>query len=66
MAHNMLDKRWCDMYEDATNTQTVREWIHDSRKYLYGYDDISDEELDGMSDDSLEDLVDDLDYLLGK
>ena len=65
MNHDMLDKRWCDLYEDATNTQTVREWIHDSFKYLHGID-ISDEELDEMPDDKLTDFIDDLDYLLGK
>lgn len=65
IGHDMLDKRWCDLYEDSTNTSTVREWIHDSYKHLNDFD-ISDEELNGMSSLSIENLIDDLDYLLGK
>ena len=66
IGHDGLDKRWCDLFEDSTNTQTVREWIHDARKYLYCHDDISDEYLDGLSSLDLDELIDDLDYLLGK
>lgn len=66
MNRDMLDKRWCDLYEDATNTQTVREWIHDAYKDLYGADVVSDEELDKLSSSKLDDLIEYLDYLLGK
>ena len=62
---DMLDKRWCDIYDNCTSTQTVREWIHNSYDWLHDCD-ISDERLDNMSDYEIEELVDDIDYLLGK
>ena len=62
-----LDKRWCDLYADATNTQTVRERIHDMYAYIYdGHTDIPDSDLDKMPQEQLEELVDELDWLASK
>lgn len=62
-----LDKRWCDLYDECANTHstTVREWIHDIYKYIYG-EDIPDSELDKMTQDELEEFVDELDWLADK
>lgn len=61
-----LEERWCDLYDESTNTQTVREWIHDIYAYIYGEDTIPDSELDKMTQDELEDFVDELDWLADK
>lgn len=60
-----LDKRWCDLYADASNTQTVREWIHDMCIYIYG-EDILDSVLDNMPQEEIEEFVDELDWLASK
>lgn len=60
-----LDKRWCDLHHEYTNTQTVREWIHDIHNYIYGID-IPDSELDKMTQYELEEFVDELDWLADK
>ena len=60
-----LDKRICDTIPDATNTQTLREWIHDIYKYVFK-DDISDEELNNMSNKELIMFIDELDWLSWK
>ena len=60
-----LDKRICDIIPDATNTQTLREWTHDIYKYVFK-DDISDEELNKMSNKELIRFIDELDWLSWK
>ena len=61
----MLSKRCCDVYENCTNTQTIREWIHDTYRYIY-HDDISDEGLNKLSNAEIEELIDELDWLASK
>ena len=57
-----LDKRICDTISEASNTQTLREWIHDIHQYLYK-EDISDEEINNMSEQFLNEFIEELDWL---
>lgn len=61
-----LDTRICDRELNAENTQTYREWIHDINIYIYGKDCVSDEWLNGLSEQELEDVIDELDWLAEK
>ena len=60
-----LDKRICDTVSDASNTQTLREWIHDVYRYIYNTD-ISDVVINKMSDQVLTEFVEELDWLSWK
>lgn len=62
----ILDKRCCDVYEDSHNTQTIREWIHETHKYIYHGEDVSDNALDRMSEPDLREFIDELDWLSWK
>ena len=61
----MLDKRCCDIYDNCSNTQTIREWIHNTYKALYA-EDIIDDALDKMSESELKDFIEELDWLADK
>ncbi len=54
-----LDKRICDCEEEATNTQTYREFIRQSEDW-FGIDAAN---LDAMCDDKLKHYINFLDYL---
>lgn len=59
-----LDKRICDC-EDATNTETYREFMIEGIHEIYGYNAIIPN-FDEMCDEELNDMLDDIDYLLDK
>ena len=60
-----LDKHICDIIPESSNIQTLREWIHDIHQYLYK-EDVSDEEINNMSEQFLNDFVEELDWLSWK
>ena len=62
---DFLDKRCCDVYENCSNTQTIREWIHDIEKYI-GEFPSTDKELNNMSKERLEEYIEELDWLAWK
>ena len=62
---NFLDKRCCDVYENCSNTQTIREWIRDIEKYI-GEVPSTDEELNNKSKEWLEEYIEELDWLAWK
>ena len=57
---DFLDKRCCDVYENCSNTQTIREWIYDIEKYI-GMFPSTDKELNNMSKERLEEYIEELD-----
>ena len=60
-----LDKRCCDIEPEATNTQTLREFINESEKHLnLGIS--TDKDFNTMTSEELIDMVEELDYLWGK
>lgn len=62
-----LDNRICDCLENATNTETYREFIINGWKEL-GCD-LSEKEINDLSNktnEELNDIVDELDWLLSK
>lgn len=62
MKKSDLDKRICDVEEVATNTQTYREFIDECCQEFYG----EKFDLDSMSEESLNKLLDFMDYLCDK
>ena len=64
---NNLDNRICDCEEGATNTETYREFIVNGYKSL-GCDlsDKQKKELDYLTNEDLNEYVDELDWLLEK
>lgn len=57
-----LDKRFCDMFEESHEEETVREFIIGSEKVLkLGYADLC-----SMTDDELTEYVNHLEYLWAK
>lgn len=60
-----LNKRICDVEPGATNTETYREFIFSASQEIWG---ISFDFLDfeHMSDEEINDLIEELDYLLEK
>ena len=62
MMVSQLDQRICDCIENATNTQTYREFLVMAETAIYG----SHENLDGMNDDEISEYLDILDYLMEK
>jgi len=59
---SILDQRCCDVVTESTNTQTIREFIHDLDIIVYKKH-ISDEELNKMSNNEIMELVEELDWL---
>lgn len=59
---SILDKRCCDVVDNCTNTQTIREFIHSLDTIVYK-ESIPDEELNKMSDAEIMKLADELDWL---
>lgn len=59
---SILNKRCCDVVDNCTNSQTVREFIHDLDIIVYK-EHISDEELNKMPDAKIMEIVDELDWL---
>ena len=62
---NILCKRCCDFDKSSKNTDTVREWIHETYKAIY-HEDISDTCLDSMRERELRDFIEELDWLASK
>ena len=62
---DFLNKRCCDVYENCTNTQTIRERIYDMEKYI-GMFPSTDKELNNMSKERLEEYIEELDWLAWK
>lgn len=65
MKKTELDERICDCEEKATNIDTYREFIVYGIHEIYGAD-AKIPDLDNMNEQHLNELIDDLDYLLGK
>lgn len=65
MTKSQLDMRICDCETKATNKETYREFIVNGIKFLYG-DNARIPNLDGMCEEEINDLIDDIDYLLEK
>ena len=62
-----LDKRICDCLDNATNTQTYREFIIDGWKELnMPLDDTESQSLDLVSNEELNHMVEELNWLLSK
>ena len=62
-----LDKRICDCLDGATNTETYREFIINGYKEIgCGLTKEKIDHLDNASNDELNKIVDELDYLLEK
>ena len=62
---SLLDKKCCDyVVDNCTNSQTIREFIHDLDIIVYKKH-IPDEELNKMSDTEIMELIDELDWLRG-
>lgn len=62
-----LDKRICDCLDNATNTQTYREFIIDGWKELnMPLDDKEIQSLDLVSNEELNHMVEELNWLLSK
>ena len=61
----VLDKPCCDQFDNCTNNETVREWIHDTYKFLY-HEDVTDDGLNKLSNQELADWIDELDWLASK
>lgn len=59
---SILDQRCCDIVNESTNTQTIREFIYDLDIIVYKKH-IPDEELNKMSDNEIIELVEELDWL---
>lgn len=62
---NNLRKRICDYEKDAKNTNTYLEWIQWAYKDIFE-EEISEEYLDGKTNEELNELLDLLDYLIDK
>lgn len=60
-----IDKRICDCEPGATNTETYREFIINAIKEIYG-EKARLPDIDKMSELEINELIDDLDYLLEK
>ena len=59
---SILDQRCCDVVTESTNTQTIREFIHDLYSVIY-HKDIPDNILNEMSDNEVMELAEELDWL---
>lgn len=57
-----MDIPFCDLIEEATNTETPREFIRNSEEE-FGF---GNEDIDNMSEDELNVYIDQLDALWGK
>ena len=62
---SILDKKCCDVFDNCTNSQTIREFIHDLDIIVYK-EHIPDEELNKTSDAEIMELVEELDWLCWK
>ena len=64
---NNLDKRICDCLDNATNTQTYREFIINGWKELnMPLDDKEIQSIDLVSNEELNHMVEELNWLLSK
>lgn len=62
-----LDKRICDCLENSTNTETYRKFIVNGYKFLgCPLSKQKEEYLDKATNEELNDIVEELDYLLDK
>ena len=58
----ILELKCCEYNKHSSNSQqTVREWIHETYKYVYT-EDILDEDLNKMTDTDLNAFIDELDW----
>lgn len=60
-----FDKRICDVEPATTNTETYREFLVNGIKEIYGQD-VKVPNFDRMTEEELNDWIDDIDYLLEK
>lgn len=60
-----FDKRICDVEPGATNTETYREFIINSMHYFHGKR-CPIPDLDKLSEEELNDIIDEYDYLWEK
>lgn len=59
-----FDRRICDMEPGASNTETYREFLVNSIRHFYG--DVPLPDFDAMSEEELNDRIDEMDYLWEK
>ena len=65
MKREDFDKRICDVEPGATNTETYREFLVNSIHYFCGKSAIIPD-FDEMTEDELNDCIDEMDYLWEK
>jgi hypothetical protein len=65
MKKSDFDKRICDVEPNADNTETYREFLINSMRHIYG-DDVPIPDFDNMTEEELNDRIDEMDWLLDK
>lgn len=65
MKKDEFDKRICDVEPNATNTETYREFMVNSINHFYGPN-ARIPDFDSMSEEELNDCIDEMDYLWEK
>lgn len=65
MKKDDFDRRICDVEPNATNTETYREFMVNSIRCFYGPD-ARIPDFDSMSEEELNDRIDEMDYLWEK
>lgn len=61
-----FDKRICDVEPGATNTETYREFLINSMKFFSGKEDYKIPDFDNFTEEFLNELIDEYDYLWEK
>lgn len=61
-----LDKRICDVELGATNTETYREFLINSMIFFSGNENYKIPDFDSLTEEFLNELIDEYDYLWGK
>lgn len=64
MRRTDFDRRICDVEPGATNTETYREFLVNSIRHFYG--DVRLPDFDAMSEEELNDRIDEMDMLWEK
>ncbi len=59
-----FDKRICDVEAGASNTETYRDFLTNSIRHFYG--DVSIPDYDSMTEEELNDWIDEMDELWAK
>ena len=65
MDRSDFDKRICDVEPNASNEETYREFLINSMRHFYG-DDVLIPDFDSMSEEELNNRIDEMDWLWEK